>query len=61
MSFYPDEMVRLEDAELFLMGASVADLGYEVMSEQLRHDIRAIKTVQDALRKPKVPPRFTNF
>lgn len=55
MSFYQDEVQRLDDVELFLLGASVSDLGYDVMSLQLSYDVLEIKAAKSALKQGKMP------
>lgn len=55
MVFEWDELDRIEDAEMFLQGATVRDLGYEVMSLQLFYDVREIGYAQECIRNGKMP------
>jgi hypothetical protein len=55
VSFYPDEVQRLDDAELFLLGATVKDLGYDCMSLQLAYDILEIQSAKAYLKHGKLP------
>lgn len=45
VSFYPDEIKRIEDAQLLLMGISLDDIAR--MSLQQRYDVMEIKRAQD--------------
>ena len=56
MSFYEDELRRINDAELVIMvGLSVRDLGYEEMSLQLEYDLLELKLAIMALERGKMP------
>lgn len=45
MRFYPDEIERIETAQLLLMGISLDDIAR--MSLQQRYDVMEIKRAQD--------------
>jgi len=47
VSFYPDEVRRIEDAELILLGVQPSEL--ERMSVQQRADVLAIRRAREAL------------
>ena len=53
MSFYPDELERIMDARLVLMGIQPSEL--ERMSLQLRYDVLEIKNADEALKRGKMP------
>lgn len=55
MLFEPDEIRRIEDAELFLLGASAIDLGYDVLPLQLSYDVLEIRSAQQHLEQGKLP------
>jgi len=44
LSFYPDEIERIEDAQLILIGISPSDL--EHMSQEQRYDVLEISKAQ---------------
>lgn len=48
MRFYPDEIERIEDAELILRGVAPSEIAQ--MSLQQRHDVLEIAAVRDRLK-----------
>jgi len=53
VSFYPDEMARIEDAELMMLGIQPSEL--ERMSLQQRYDLMELASAKEALRNGKMP------
>ena len=53
MSFYPDEVERITNAELVLLGIQPSELGH--MSVQLKEDVLAIGEAKAALGRGKMP------
>ena len=53
MSFYPDEISRIQDVELILMGVQPSELAG--MSLQMREDVMAIAQAKDTLQNKKMP------
>lgn len=53
VSFYPDEMARIEDAELMIRGIQPSELKH--MSLQQVYDFLEISGAQDALKNGKMP------
>ena len=53
VSFYPDEITRIQDAELILLGVPPSELAN--MSLQQREDVLAIADAKAALQNGKMP------
>jgi len=53
LSFYPDELERIENAELVLLGINPSEI--DGMSLQLRADVFAIHNAKTALQNGKMP------
>ena len=53
VSFYPDEISRIQDVELILMGVQPSELAG--MSLQMREDVMAIAQAKDAIQNKKMP------
>lgn len=53
MSFYPDEINRIQDAELILLGVPPSELAG--MSLQMREDVMAIAEAKERLKHGKMP------
>jgi hypothetical protein len=53
VSFYADEIRRIQDAELILMGVPPSEVAN--MSLQQREDVFAISQAKEAMRNGKMP------
>lgn len=54
VSFYPEEMQRIEDAELMSLGIQPSELDH--MSLQRRYDFLEISRAKVYLQQGKMPP-----